>query len=177
VRHQSSRTDGSPSGRSMLVSGRDPVCHRQVSRFGWNRRFPVPAMHASGAGGPFGSRIAEGNRPSRRAASLNRMADPRDHGSSRAIKNALRGEKNLDPEHSRLEPFILVGEWERADTALDSSTLALSHSPTNGQIAKVLDLCWGPGATPLVRVSGRSPELSRQQCPDRFQFRQRLHQH
>src|SRR5579859_5888439 len=38
--------------------------------------------------------------------------------------------------------FILVGEWERANTDVDTSRSALSHSPTNGQIAKVLDLCW-----------------------------------
>jgi hypothetical protein len=37
-----------------------------------------------------------------------------------------------------LDPFILVGEWERADTNLDTSQLALSHSATNGQIAKGL---------------------------------------
>jgi len=151
VRHRSLRTDGSPSGRSMLVSGRDPARHCQVSWFGWNRRFPVPAMHAFSADGPCGSRIAEGNRRSRRSASLNRMVDPRDHGRiRRAPKNALTGEKNLDPEHSRLEPFILVGEWERANTELDTSQPALSHAPTNGQITKVLDLCWGPGAKPLA---------------------------
>ena len=110
MRHRSLRTDGSPSGRSMLVSGRDPARHCQVSWFGWNRRFPVPAMHAFSADGPCGSRIAEGNRRSRRSASLNRMVDPRDHGRiRRAPKNALTGEKNLDPEHSRLELSIFVG--------------------------------------------------------------------
>jgi len=161
VRHRSLRTDGSPSGRSMLVSGRDPARHCQVSWFGWNRRFPVPAMHAFSADGPCGSRIAEGNRRSRRSASLNRMVDPRDHGRiRRAPKNALTGEKNLDPEHSRLEPCILVVSPRRAYTDLERSRLALLSDTTNGQIAKVLDLCWGPGAEPLAGSKGGALALA-----------------
>jgi hypothetical protein len=155
VRHQSSRTYGSPSGRSMLVSGRDCVRHLQVSWFGCNRRFPVPAMHACGAGRPFGSRIAEGNRHSRRAASLNRMVDPRDHGKvRRAMKNAFRGEKTLDLEHSRLEPFILVGSLRRANTDVERSRSALLREPTSGRIAKAIAFAGGPGGKAPGGVEG-----------------------
>src|SRR5665213_771895 len=45
------------------------------------------------------------------------------------------------PRALPLEPFILVGEWERADRDVSRSVSALSHSPTNGQIAKGLALC------------------------------------
>ena len=59
----------------------------------------------------------------------------------------------MDPRQGQwpLEPFILVGEWERADRDLETSWLALSHSPTNGQIAKGLALCQGSrGQRPLA---------------------------
>jgi hypothetical protein len=120
VRHHRSRIRRHPSRRSTPVSGRESVRAGPVSRFGWHGCFPVPAMHAYSAGAPSGSRIAASDRPGRREASLNRMADPRDHGMIRGAvaqrswpvpggrKNAADREKVLDPEHSRLEPFILV---------------------------------------------------------------------
>jgi hypothetical protein len=158
VRHRSLRTDGSPSGRSMLVSGRDPARHCQVSWFGWNRRFPVPAMHAFSADGPCGSRIAEGNRRSRRSASLNRMVDPRDHGRiRRAPKNALTGEKNLDPEHSRLEPFILVGEWERADRDVSRSVWPSPIPQPMDRLQRASPFDRGPEDSVPWWVQGRSP--------------------
>jgi hypothetical protein len=104
VTHVTSRTGHSPSGRSAPVSERETVCFGQVSWFGWDGRFPVPAMRAFRVGGPSGSGSAEGDRPGRREASLNRMARPRDHGVTRAAtKSVSAGEKVLDPEHSRLE--------------------------------------------------------------------------
>jgi hypothetical protein len=60
-----------------------------------------------------------------------------------------------------LEPFILVGERERADRDLSRSVSALSRSPTNGQIAKGLALSWGPGAKPLVGSKGEALAPSR----------------
>lgn len=69
MRQATSRSNLSPSGRSMLVSGRETARHFRVSWFGRNGRFPVPAMPVFRVGGPFGSRIAEGGRPRRREAS------------------------------------------------------------------------------------------------------------
>jgi hypothetical protein len=54
-----------------------------------------------------------------------------------------------------LEPFILVGEWERAGDAVDTSQLALSHS--NGRIAKGLALCRRSGRQSLLVGSWAKP--------------------
>src|SRR5580692_12528201 len=56
-----------------------------------------------------------------------------------------------------LEPFILVGEWERADGGVEMLQLALSHSPTNGRIAKAIAFAGGPGGNASWWVQGRSP--------------------
>lgn len=85
----------------------------QVSWFGWDGCFPVPAITMSSAGGPAGSRIAEGDRQRRREASLNRTARTRNHDVARDIPligmKAIRGvgkfvandEKEVDLGHSR----------------------------------------------------------------------------
>jgi penicillin-binding protein 1C len=61
------------------------------------------------------------------------------------------------PRALPLEPFILVGEWERADTDLDTSQSALSRSPTNGRIAKGLALCWRSRRQRLLAGSRAEP--------------------
>src|SRR5258708_5964697 len=63
-----------------------------------------------------------------------------------------------------LEPFILGGWERRADRDLARSGLALLSHPPNGQIAKGLALCWGPGAKPLA---GSRAEPSRFPTPAR----------
>jgi hypothetical protein len=85
VTHQTSRNHLLPAGRPPPADGREAVRPSQVSWFGWNGRFLVPAMHSISAGGPAGSRITKGNRRSRREASLNRTAQPRDHGMIRGL--------------------------------------------------------------------------------------------
>jgi len=85
VTHQTSRNHLLPAGRPPPADGREAVRPSQVSWFGWNGRFLVPTMHSISAGGPAGSRITKGNRRSRREASLNRTAQPRDHGMIRGL--------------------------------------------------------------------------------------------
>jgi hypothetical protein len=102
----------SPAG-PLSAGGRRSLRQSRVSWFGWNGRFLVPAMHSNSLDATAGSRIAEGNRRSRRAASLNRTARPGDHRMTRGLEagnpgrswskeNRGRGRKKLDLGHSRL---------------------------------------------------------------------------
>jgi hypothetical protein len=66
----------------------------------------------------------------------------------------------LEPHQgqSPLDPFILAGEWERVDTAVDRSRPALSHSPANGEIAK--GRAWHFAAPVLSRDAGAGGAVS-----------------
>jgi hypothetical protein len=100
-------------GRLLSLSEREAARPGRVSWFGWNGCRPAPAMTVFRAGGPSGSRIAEGNRHGRREAHLDRTARRRDHAMARDISltkmtsalpvRKIPGDhtKVLDPEHSR----------------------------------------------------------------------------
>ena len=103
----------SPARRSLLANGQGSSRPSDVSWFGWNGRFLVPAMQSNSVDARSGSRIAKGNRRSRRAASLNRTAHPRDHDMTRGLRTRNSclfiereklvpgNEKRLDGRHSR----------------------------------------------------------------------------
>jgi hypothetical protein len=105
----------SPAGRPLLANGPGSLCPLNVSWFGWNRRFLVPAMRSDSVDGTAGSRIAAGNRRSRRVASLNQTAHPRDHGMTRGLEAGnsamvIEGE-NSCPEMKKSLTADTVASW------------------------------------------------------------------
>jgi hypothetical protein len=60
-----------------------------------------------------------------------------------SLRTPTKERCRLDPHQGQwpLEPFILAGEWERANMGVDAPRKALSHSPANGEIAKGLAHC------------------------------------
>ena len=81
------------------------------------------------------------------------------HGAGFHPETPTKGLCPLDPHQGQwpLEPFILVGEWERADTDLDTSRLALSHPQPMDRLQRALPFAGGPGGKASWWVQGRSP--------------------
>ena len=128
----------SPFGKLLSRSDREAACSDQVSWFGWNGCFLVPAMKASRAGGPSGSGIAEGNRHGRRAASLNRTDRPRDHDMARDTpltsladapatkKFTADDKKGIDLKHSR---FVVLRVLRVKSLMAERTNFGLTDSP------------------------------------------------
>jgi hypothetical protein len=111
---------------------RTAVSLGQVSWFGWDGCFLVPAMNISGEGGPSGSRIAKGDRHRRRAACLNRTASPRHH-------DMARDARLIGMKASREVGKFIADDEKRVDLGHSRSverTFGVNHTPH--AMAKVL---------------------------------------